>query len=295
MRTLLTLKIEGGMPRDERRETLRALHHCPLEKIVLIGVCCPLGNTWGANGEDTSEPFSEADLGFLEAEDKGVIFATGYQTPAVPAFERGREFEPSYGWRGAPPLLHTLVANHGETVRELKFCGYKGSPMLWSPTPITTPLLFALRHCHKLESLILSLWLSTWFEDAARDDEVISYWLDSRNSSSTALALTSPPADEGGENAWARALRTTYAPAALAERVTAFVGPFLSEKAKRRGAGVHVRASFCLGDWGGIFDVDLRIGKAEEGDGDVCLGFVGPREESETGRRRAKLDERGWF
>jgi hypothetical protein len=43
MHKLQSIKIEGGMPRDERRETLRALHRCPLQKVVLIGVSSPLG------------------------------------------------------------------------------------------------------------------------------------------------------------------------------------------------------------------------------------------------------------
>jgi hypothetical protein len=41
-----SVKIEGGIPRDERREVIRALHACPLKKIVMIGVCSAVGNTW---------------------------------------------------------------------------------------------------------------------------------------------------------------------------------------------------------------------------------------------------------
>ena len=40
-----SIKIEGGIPRDERREVVRALHACPLKKIVMIGVCSAVGNT----------------------------------------------------------------------------------------------------------------------------------------------------------------------------------------------------------------------------------------------------------
>jgi len=57
---------------------------------------------------------------------------------------------------------------------------------------------------------------------------------------------------------------------------------------------VHVRASFCVGQWGGIFDVDLKIGKGSLGS-DICLGYQGPREELELQRRRSKLDSRRWF
>ena len=89
-------------------------------------------------------------------------------------------------------------------------------------------------------------------------------------------------------------MRTKYAPDALAWRVTSFIGPFLSEQAKHRKGGVHVRVSFCIGDWGGIFDIDLTIGKGAV-DSDICLDYKGPREEHESERRRSKLDSRRWF
>ena len=93
---------------------------------------------------------------------------------------------------------------------------------------------------------------------------------------------------------WERELKTKFAPDALAWQITSFIGPFLSEKAKSRKRGVHVRASMCVGDWGGIFDIDLRIGKGSL-NSDICLGFEGPREELEPGRRRSKLENRRWF
>lgn len=52
MQKVEDLKIEGGVPRDERRETLRAMGACPLRKVVLIGVNSPAGNTWGLHGAD---------------------------------------------------------------------------------------------------------------------------------------------------------------------------------------------------------------------------------------------------
>lgn len=70
MSRLTSIKIEGGIPRDERREIARALHRCPLEKIVMIGVCCPLGNHWGVGGRDLNETFNPGELELLEAEHK---------------------------------------------------------------------------------------------------------------------------------------------------------------------------------------------------------------------------------
>ena len=289
LRNLQSIKIEGGMPRDERREIIRALQACPLEKIVTIGICSPTGNSWGENGADVAEFVDEHDRSNLEGEDKSTVFELGPSQLHPPG--NNSAFVPHYGWEGQPPMLHTLASYHANTVRELKFCGWKGSPVLLSPTPITTPLLAPLQHFHKLESLIISLWLSTNFEGDQRDNEVISYWTNTRSPASQALVIIS---DEGPEAGWPMELTTKYAPDALAWRVTNFLGPFLSPEAKGRKGGVHVRASFSLGDWGGIFDLDLRIGKGAL-NSNVCLGYSGPREELEPERRKEKLDGRGWF
>jgi hypothetical protein len=48
-----SIKIEGGVPRDERKEIIRALHACPLEKIVMIGVSCPGITTIDAQPRET--------------------------------------------------------------------------------------------------------------------------------------------------------------------------------------------------------------------------------------------------
>ncbi|KAF2214267.1 hypothetical protein CERZMDRAFT_57621 [Cercospora zeae-maydis SCOH1-5] len=290
LKKLTSIKIEGGMPRDERREVVRALRTCPLQKIVTIGICSPLGNTWGQNGVDVIGVVDQHDRSNLEAEDKSAVYELG-PSKLVPPSDDNFTFEPSYGWEGQPPMLHTLASYHARTVRELKFCGWKGAPVLLQPTPITSPLLAPLKHFHKLESFVISIWLSTHFEGDTRDSEIISYWTDARSPTSTALMLIEDEAPQWG---WYKELRTKYAPNALAWRVTNFLGPFLSEEAKSRKGGVSVRASFSVGDWGGIFDLDLRIGKGAMGS-DVCLGFEGPREELETTRRRKKLDSRRWF
>lgn len=300
MTRVQSIKVEGGVPRDERRELLRALHRCPITKIVLIGVCSPLGNTWGAGGADLMTVGSALDVDeitMLEAEHKDAVHKLGHTKPEPPSSTF--TFAPSYGWPPGPPMLHILASHHAATVTELKFCGYKGAPVLFDPTPITAPLLAPLKHFHHLRTLILSVCLLTNFEGAPRDAEIIRYWLDSRSPASTSLVRIASGAEEdmGG---WERELHTKFAPAALAGQVVRQTGPLLSEAAKgRRGAGgrvigVRVRASMCLGDWGGIFDIDVDVGKDEAGR-DVCLGYEGPREELEKGRRRGKLEGRRWF
>ncbi|KAK1809591.1 hypothetical protein LTR12_016041 [Friedmanniomyces endolithicus] len=287
MTKLTSIKIEGGVPRDERREIIRALHACPLEKIVLIGVTSTVGNTWGERGEDLGEPASHLRISSLQGENKEAVWKYGPAKPEdiFPDFA----FEANYGWPAGPPMLNVIAAHHASTVTELKFCGYQGAPALFAPTPLTTPLLSALKHFHKLERLVISLWFSTHFEGSPRDLDVISYWLNTRSPASTALVRVTDEQPKG----WEKELKTKYAPDVLAWRITSLLGPLLSEQAKARTGGVNVRASFCLGRYGGIFDVDLNVGRGPLAD--VCLRFKGPREELEPERRRTKLDDRRWF
>lgn len=284
-----SIKVEGGIPRDERRELIRALHGCPLQKIVSIGVCSSVGNTWGPQGRELGERLSQVEIESLEGEDKDAIFRTGFTKPIAPP--PNFQFYPSYGWPAGPPILHTIASYHADTVRELKFCGYKGAPVLFNPAPICQPILHSLKHFNNLESLIMSVWLSTIFEDAPRDSDIIKYWLDARSPNSTSLVRIVQDEEPEG---WERELKTKFAPDALAWQITSFIGPFLSESAKSRPGGIHVRSSMCVGDWGGIFDIDLRIGKGSL-NSDICLGYEGPREELEPERRRSKLENRRWF
>ena len=224
----------------------------------------------------------------MDGEDKDITYNYGSKPPAfVPEHYR---FEPTYGWSAEAPMIHTIASLHHATITELKFCGFAGAFNLFQPTPITGPLLAGLKYFDKLETLILSTWLSTIFEGNPCDNGVISYWLDSRSESSTSLVITNTDEEPQG---WAKELRTKFAPDALARQVTSFIGPMLSEQAKLRTGGVHVRVGMCLGESNAIFDLDLRIGKI--GDGDICFNYKGPREELEPERRREKIENRRWF
>ncbi|KAK4555359.1 hypothetical protein LTR86_007656 [Recurvomyces mirabilis] len=287
MRQVRMIKMEGAIPRDERREVIRALHACPMEKLVMIGVCSSLGNTWGADGLDLGESLDNDEIEGLETEDKDAVWRLGPQKPESPP--DSFRFEAEYGWPPSAPMLNTIASFHADTITELKFCGWKGSPALFTPTPITMPLLSAMKHFHNLKSLVMSLWLSTTYEQSPRDADVISYWANSRSPTSTALVRISDEEPEG----WEKELKTKFAPDALAWRVTSFLGPLLSDRAKSRNGGVHVRAGFCVGDWDGIFDLDMAIGKGSLAD--VCLGFDGPRPEMDEVRRKSKLVNRRWF
>lgn len=311
------LKLEGGIPRDEKREIVRALHYSPLKKLVLIGVTFPVGNTWGPRGEDLKslDPGQASDATYhLEEEDEDGILASFRQPTKPPS---NFKFEPYYGWRSDPPFLQTIALHHASTMEELKLCGYNGSPLLSSATPITDSLLYPLRNFKNLRQLVLSFWLITWFEESYRDAEIIQSWMDTRSPASTALVVVTPPASPSPTppvdpammpnfqipairpqefNRWAVALKTRFTPSALAYRVARDIGPHLSPVAKERPGGVRVRASFCLGTRderraaNDIFDLDIRIGK-----NDKVLEFIGPREEAEKGRFWQKLEGRQWF
>jgi hypothetical protein len=323
MRKVEQIKLEGGIPRDEKRELLRALHWCPLKKLVMIGVTFPAGNTWGGGGHQLRaiDP-GQSSSGFvysLEEEDLDGMLASYRRGFPLPS---DITFSPDYGWSvREAPLLQTIALHHSTTVEEIKICGYNGCPILSHQTPITHPLLMGIRSFHNLKQLVISFWMLTWYEDSYRDTEIIQSWLDTRSPSSTALTIVTPPTSPspdtpvdpghfphfgGGNphvvprpqdfNRWAVALKTKFSPSALAYRVARDVGPFLSPIAKEKKGGIRVRASFCLGEKGvrrsasDIFDLDIRVGK-----GDQVLEFVGPREEGETGRMWTKLEERRWF
>jgi hypothetical protein len=287
MRKVEQLKMEGGIPRDEKRETIRALRLSPLKKLVLIGVTCPLGNTWGHGGEDLRavDHGDQTYSGALEEENIEAIMASTQITPKPMSNDC---FEPVYGWPAGPPMLQTIAGIHASTIQELKFCGYNGSPILHRPSAITDPILHSLRYFHNLRQLVVSMWLLTWHGHEYRDDSIVQYWVDQR-SGSTAVAVYDE--NDADENTWSNTLTTTYKPLALATQVANQIAPHLSPQAKARPEGFRLRASFCLGVMtGDIFDLDMRIGK----DGEV-LSFVGPREEGEPGKRKEKLSQRRWF
>ena len=316
MRKIKQIKLEGGIPRDEKREILRAFHYCPLQKIVFIGVSFPVGNTWGAGGQRLKalDVGHASDFAWdLEEEDSAGMLAAYRRHTCIP---EPFTYVPEFGWSAEPPLLHTLALHHASTIEELKICGYNGCPILSYLTSDTTPLLAPLLQYSNLRQIVISFWLLTFFEDAYRDLEIIQSWMDTRSPSSTALVVVTPPRSPEREhpvdgammpapepsaprpefNRWAVALKTRFTPSALAYRVARDIGPFLSPVAKAREGGVRIRASFCLGARderrvaNDIFDLDIRVGRDDQ-----VLEFVGPREEGEKGRWWAKMEGRQWF
>ncbi|KAJ9641344.1 hypothetical protein H2199_005314 [Coniosporium tulheliwenetii] len=268
------LKLEGGIPRDEKRETIRAMHRCPLSKIVMIGVSCPYGNAGNADHWSSEE-------------EENVPAIRAFTSAKLVTPEEGWKFTPEYGWEYGPPMLYHIATRFVQTIKELKFCGYSGAPVLYNPTPLQNPLLENLKHFVSLERLVLSFALDTWFDHEWRDEEIVAYWLDARDSSRRALAIV--PSDDQEEG-----FEERFAPQALANQVAEQLEPSLPEPAKKRG--MRIRASFCLGEVSSdIWDLDIRAQMDAEGKKLLVKDFVGPREEGERARREAKLENRRWF
>jgi hypothetical protein len=279
--------------------------------MVLIGQSSPLGNSWGLHGQDMPNDGIEGSEppqihAILEEENSDIIIESARES--LPAPSDSFKFQAQYGWSPGSPLLHTIATFHWSTITEFKLCGYIGSPILHKPPAITSYMLHHLSHFPNLKTLIMSFWLMTYFDFDSREAEIIKYWLDQRDSTSTALALISPePVRPTGTlptipyqtdgldlnarevNPWQDALERLYSPSALASAVFKLVAPHLAPAARARC--VNVRASFCLGvETGDIFDLDVDIDNAEQ-----PKWWNGPREEGEKERWWNKLESRQWF
>ena len=122
MRELECFTMKGDIPRDERRELMRALHQCSLKKISVVGISWPPGNTWGPGSRDTRDPQAQLLGMSLAGEHHPSTYALGAMQELKPVGS-DFSFEPSYGWHESPPLLRTLATFHASTVTELNFSG----------------------------------------------------------------------------------------------------------------------------------------------------------------------------
>lgn len=129
MQALTSIKMEGGIPRDEKRETVLALRKCPLTKLVFIGSSFPLANTWGPDGQYLTETdgWSTPLLAVLTDEDEDMLDQSIARNPSVSSRDKG-QFQARFG-SDLDPMLYTIASSHAETISELKFCGYGGAPM----------------------------------------------------------------------------------------------------------------------------------------------------------------------
>lgn len=240
----------------------------------MIGRAFPLGNCWGEEGkfvreherarfERLSEP--------LEAEDEALIEASTQLEPTRP--KNLTEFSPVYGWNR--PMLFTIASLFAETVTELKFCGFNGSPIMNRPpgADITPGLLHHLRYFPNLRQLILSIYLLR--NERAPREAIISTW-------SPLITLADDPDDPNGIST------DQYVPVAMVYSLSDMIRPFLSPIVLKRG--LKFRASFCVGEdlSEDIFDLDMDIDEN-------LTRFTGPRTAVNFSRYWSKLTERCYF
>ncbi|KAI9715841.1 MAG: hypothetical protein M1812_005661 [Candelaria pacifica] len=267
--SLEILKIEGGVPKDETREMIKAVKRSPLKKLVLIGVSCPIA------------PPTPIDL-----------------LRCGPGFHAESD-DPTSIWFGIDdaPRLQTIATHHASTITDLKFCGFYRAPNLYYSTALSGTvhfkhlhnLLSPLRHFHQLQHIALAWELDTDFEDAHRDAEVIAYWADAVSPRSTALTVANVEAES---NPWRDVLEQVYAPPKLAKLLAESAGPHLSPIAKARPGGVIMDALFLMGthEKQDIYHFEVAIGPSND-----VLRYKGPRGEFEESKTREKLETRGWF
>lgn len=286
--TLEVLKIEGGIPFDERSEIVRAVRFSPLRKLVVIGVSFPpLDKFARLPSPGRRVPFDGVPSIHETYDDHTIdlLDGTNWNTLQVEAPSSSSPFAPTYN-PSKYTLLETIALHHASTITTLKFCGFRGAPDVHNTASRNFADLTPLRHLHNLRHLIMSFSMRTEFEGSARDNQIRSYWLDAQSPNSTALAIL-PGAEE--QNPWAKRLTECYAPAKLVEKVADVLMPCLSAQALARKGGLSVDALLLLGSHE-IFHLDMRLGVHGE-----VLSYRGPTSENDAEKSREKLESRSWF
>jgi hypothetical protein len=298
--------FQGGLARDEKREVLRALRNCPIERIIMIGRSFPLANTWGEGAAliaelegDTVHQFSD----HFEAENMDVISASTRIEPQTA--RKDIAFEPVFGWHGQPMLL-TIASLFASSIKELKFCGFHGSLILDKapgPNDITPGILHHLRYFHNLEQLILSMYILR-DQHVSRSDMIDDwrsgqlFW-DSHDIAASRIEAgpdcvplvledTISNEDQTSTLDFDQYIRN-HRGLAMAWSLWHMISPHLSPKALQKG--LCLRASFCIGSTQNedIFDLDINMN--EKG----ITTVTGPRSIWDGGRWWTKMTERRYF
>lgn len=289
MSTLEVLKVEGGIPFDERNEIVRAVRLSPLRKLVLIGISFPLVDTFIVRRPSPARGALIGDMvniGETHREDLAHLLETkDWASLQVEDSLSSSTFVPTYN-PSKYTLIETITLHHASTITNLKLCGFRGAPDLHRAMAVQLDALAPLRHLHNLRHLTMSFSMSTELEGSDRDDQIRSYWHDAQSPRSTALAM---PAGTEDQNPWAKLLTERYAPAKLAERVGSMLTPRLSPQALARKGGLSVNALLLLYAHE-IFHLGVQLGVNGE-----VFSYRGPMSEGRPERVREKLENRAWF
>ena len=313
MEAVELVKIEGGIPKDETREILRALRRCPVEKVVIIGTSWPLGNLDHSDSEEDdsssvsgsiSNPISAASETTSGVPPEGQV-SDILQDPVVsrqegPAFEivPGAPFHkshvidhdhfiPTFGENG-PAVLHILASQFSHTITALKFCGYHGAPEFWHPSDPKElhEVLGPLVHFQRLQSLYIAIDLNCDYEGRYYGSEIEQFWKDSSSPQSTALVVSNATEVYG----WTEYLAERFAPAKMAKRVLDIIGVHLSPLRKQE---TEIRALLWKGDSGRdgqIHELGVIVSAGLE-----IVRFWGPRGEYDQEKIDEKQLNRAWY
>ena len=290
-RALEVLKIEGGIPKDETRELVLAAGHCPLKKLVIIGISWPLGSCI------PRPPGIVTQFGYVS--DTDPVHEMPDDTPAHSSAQQcqrqsaANSFVPIYGMRNMT-VLHVIATHFSDTMEELKFIGSDGAPDIYDAghMRMAGQVLQPLQQLHRLGTLSISLNLDTTFEGELQDGPLARFWRDAQTPASTAVAVARDAEPASG---WGRLLQTRFAPDLVARQAVRVVEPQLAPT-RPAGRALELRALFMLRageerfDAYGIFDLAIGVGP----DGGI-VWTRGPRSDSDLGKLLDKLEARGWF
>lgn len=283
MRALEVIKVEGSIPYDERYELMRALKHCPLQKVVIICIHYP-GSGKMILEDDDPMPMSEFG-------NYGDDYASEDEWAEACRIASATKFSPTYGTlTGYTPIIDAIALHHASTITELKLCGFRNAPILRALRPKTALVFRCLKRLHQLRYITTAVSMSTSLDDVNRCDEICAYWLDMQRPSSTAPVSTNVASSD---NDRPKFLAELFAPSVLAENVAKLMVPYLSPQALARAPGVTVRALFLMTK--DETQVELWELEVVVGPGCRIVSFRGPRAEHDAEKLQEKMENRAWF
>jgi len=289
MRSLEVLKIEGSVPAEVRYQLLQTVRHCPLQKLVIIGLYWAVTNTW------LDSDYDEESYWRLEVTKPIKWMGTSTSDPNNPEISeivQGRDpagqssLSPSFT-QAVPPFLELLANSQASTITELKFCGFRGAPTIFYPSPRTYYELSFLKHFHKLCYLTTALWIPSHHQSRDRSEDIYHFW------NNETVLDQEETSEDGGEDIFQPLLLEYYHHDSIAREVEKLIGPHLSPQACARPGGVGVKVLLLLPTethGSEIYEVEVRLGTDCK-----ILGVVEVRGENHPTKLKEKLLARRWF
>ncbi|MCJ1245815.1 hypothetical protein MMC30_003019 [Trapelia coarctata] len=283
MRSLEVLKIEGTIPAEVRYQLLQTLQHCPLQKVVVIGLYWAVTNTWGDCDYD-DERFWKLEvtdpIPWTDTRTSNVIHPEGHEPAGQTALS------PS-STQVAIPVLDMLSRFQASTITELKFCGFRGAPTLLYPSPKTHYELSFLKNFHNLRYLTTAVWIPTYHQTQDRSEDIYHFWNDE------VLVDQDQTLGRDSQHIFRPLLMEYYHHDAIAKSVAKLIGPHLSTQACGRAGGIGVKVLMLLpsrAHGSEIYEVEVRLGINCK-----ILGVVEVRGENHPVKLEEKLHGRRWF